>query len=93
MFFRECVERDHAGPVTQQCVHGLGIGFAVAADEGVALSLTLGLRLGIGDRLEEFGCGGLGLLRQRVEDIGELVVPASLLLTSGVNLPQRSPDA
>jgi hypothetical protein len=67
--------------------------FPVQADEGVALPLTFDLRLGIGDRLEEFGRGGLGLLRQRVEDIGEPVVPAPLLLTGGVNLPERGPDA
>jgi hypothetical protein len=52
VFFGEGTERDHPVPIPQQRVDGLGIRLAVQADEGIALSRTLGLRLRIGHGLE-----------------------------------------
>ena len=88
VFFRGCVERDHAVPIAQQRVHGLRIRLPVLADEGGALSATLSLRFGGGHRLEAFDCSGLG-----IENAGELVVPALLFLFGGVNLSGGGPDA
>lgn len=50
-FFREGVAGDHAVPVAQKSVHGLRIRLPVQTDEGLALPLTLALRLGIGGSL------------------------------------------
>lgn len=93
VFFRECVEGHHAIPVAQERVDGLGICLAVQADEGVALPLTLVLRRSIGHGLEHLGGLRLRLPRQRVEDVGELVVPAPLLLPGRMKLPKSGPDA
>ncbi len=93
VFFRECVEGHHAIPVAQERVDGLRIRLAVQADEGVALPLTLVLGRSIGHGLEHLGGLRLCLPRQRVEDIGDLVVPAPLLLPGRMKLPKSGPDA
>jgi hypothetical protein len=76
----ERVERDHPVPVSKEPGHGRLIRLSVRADERVAAPLTVGLRLGVRHRLEQRGRLRLFFRGQRVQDVGDLVVPASLLL-------------
>ena len=79
MLFRKAIEGDHALPVGAQNFGRVGIGFAEALDEPVALLLGLLPRRGVGHRAEQRSGFGLLLLRYAVEHVDDLVIPAPLL--------------
>lgn len=93
MLVWERVERDHPVPVSQESIHSRLVRFSVRADERVAAPLTVSLSLGVWHRLEPLGRLLLLFRGQRVQDVGDRVVPASLLLVGRVDLATGRPDA
>lgn len=89
---RKCVEGHHPIPITEQRLHGLLVRLVVRPHECIAPPLAVGVRLRIRHRFQRLGRLLLGLLRQIVEDIGDLVVPAPLLLPGRMELAEGCPD-
>ncbi len=93
VLLRVVEEAHQALPVPGERRTGLGVGLFESQDELVAFTLARRAALAIHHRAQPL-CGlGLRLLRQRVQHVHDLVVPAALLIARGMELPECCPDA